>query len=99
MKNTLPVLIVVSLFAIPAFSQIKFCEETKIIIEYNAPVTVFKNALLIDGKGNAAKPYSWRSLNERLITNDDSYCLATGRRCRKIIQISILPLNVTVVCQ
>jgi len=41
--------------AAPVFSQIKFSEETKKYIEYNDSVTVFKNALLIDGKGNAAK--------------------------------------------
>ena len=39
-----------------AFSQIKFSDETKKYIEYNDSVTVFKNGLLIDGKGNAAKP-------------------------------------------
>ena len=41
----------------PVFSQIKFSDETKRYIEYNDPVTVFKNGLLIDGKGNAARPH------------------------------------------
>lgn len=44
------------LFISPSFSQIKFSDETKKYIEYNDPVIVFKNGLLIDGKGNAAKP-------------------------------------------
>ena len=49
-------LIVVTFFSAPAFAQIKFSEETKRYIEYNDSVIVFKNALLIDGKSNAAKP-------------------------------------------
>ena len=57
MKKILISLIVTCFFAAPAFSQIKFSDETKKYIEYNDPVTVFKNALLIDGKGNAAKPH------------------------------------------
>lgn len=44
-------------FSIPAFGQIKFSDETKKYIDYNDSITVFKNALLIDGKGNAAKPH------------------------------------------
>ena len=40
-----------------AFSQQIFSDEIKKYIEYNDSVTVFKNALLIDGKGNAAKPH------------------------------------------
>jgi len=39
------------------FSQINFSAESKKYIDYNDPVTVFKNALLIDGKGSAAKPH------------------------------------------
>ena len=39
------------------FTQIKFSDETKKFIEYNDSITVFKNALLIDGRGNAAKPH------------------------------------------
>lgn len=46
-----------TLFTIPAFSQINFSDETKKYIEYNDPVTVFKNALLIDGKGSTAKTH------------------------------------------
>ncbi len=57
MKKILLSLILFCLLAAPAFSQIKFSDETKKYIEYNDPVTVFKNGLLIDGKGNAAKPH------------------------------------------
>ncbi len=57
MKKTLLFLTVTCFLATPAFSQIKFSDETKKYIEYNQPVTVFKNVLLIDGKGNAAKPH------------------------------------------
>ena len=40
-----------------AFTQIKFSDETKKYIAYNDSIIVFKNALLIDGKGNASKPH------------------------------------------
>ncbi|HVE55790.1 MAG TPA: amidohydrolase family protein [Pyrinomonadaceae bacterium] len=39
------------------FSQVNFSDESKKYIDFNDPVIVFKNALLIDGKGNPAKPY------------------------------------------
>ena len=57
MKKTFLFCTVIYLVATPAFSQTKFSDETKKYIEYNYPVTVFKNGLLIDGKGNAAKPH------------------------------------------
>lgn len=44
-------------FSASAFAQIKFSDETKKYIEYNDSITVFKNASIIDGKGNAAKPH------------------------------------------
>ncbi|MEP7376450.1 MAG: amidohydrolase family protein [Chitinophagaceae bacterium] len=44
-------------FSDPAFSQIKFSDETKKYIEYNDTIAVFKNALLIDGRGNVAKSH------------------------------------------
>lgn len=56
MKKIFFFFIVAYLFASPAFAQIKFSDETKKYIEYNDSITVFKNSLLIDGKGNAAKP-------------------------------------------
>lgn len=57
MKKIWLSIILACLFAATAFSQIKFSNETKKYIEYNALVIVFINALLIDGKGNAAKPH------------------------------------------
>ena len=56
MQKSLLFIIAVYFFAAPVFSQVKFSDETKKYIEYNDSVTVFKNALLIDGKGNPAKP-------------------------------------------
>ena len=57
MKKTLLFLMVSFFLKAPAFSQTTFSDETKKYIEYNYPVTVLKNGLLIDGKGNAAKPH------------------------------------------
>jgi len=57
MKKTLIFFIVTYFLATPAFSQIKFSDETKKYIEYNDSITVLKNGLLIDGKGNPAKPH------------------------------------------
>jgi imidazolonepropionase-like amidohydrolase len=57
MKRKLFCLILPCFLATLVFSQIKFSDETKKYIEYNDPVTVFKNGLLIDGKGNPAKPH------------------------------------------
>ena len=44
------------LFSSLSYSQTAFSDETKKYIEYNDDIIVFKNGLLIDGKGNAAKP-------------------------------------------
>ena len=57
MKKILLFLMVSYFLEAPAFSQTTFSDETKKYIEYNYPVTVLKNGLLIDGKGNAAKPH------------------------------------------
>ena len=43
--------------AAPVFSQSNFSAETRKYIEYNDSIIVFKNALLIDGKGNLPKPH------------------------------------------
>ena len=56
MKKVSISLIVTCLFAVTVYSQVKFSDETKKYIEYNNPVIIFQNALLIDGKGNAARP-------------------------------------------
>ena len=57
MKNIFLFFTVACFLSAPAFSQTSFSDETKKYIEFNDPVTVFKNGLLIDGKGNAAKPH------------------------------------------
>ncbi|HXS54859.1 MAG TPA: amidohydrolase family protein [Hanamia sp.] len=49
--------IIICLFTVAANAQTKFSAETEKYIVYNEPVTVFKDALLIDGTGNAAKPH------------------------------------------
>jgi imidazolonepropionase-like amidohydrolase len=56
MKHVYFVLTLACLFSVPAFSQLKFSDETKKYIEYIDSAMVFRNALLIDGKGNTAKP-------------------------------------------
>ncbi|CAN5743998.1 amidohydrolase family protein [soil metagenome] len=56
MKKLLAGLSITTLLSIPAFSQKSFGYETKKYIAYNDSITVFTNALLIDGKGNPAKP-------------------------------------------
>jgi imidazolonepropionase-like amidohydrolase len=57
MKKSKFLFIIFCLFTASAFSQTTFSAETKKYITFNDPVTVFKNALLIDGTGNAAKPH------------------------------------------
>jgi len=57
MKKIFFALIPSCLLTASAFSQIKFSDETKKFIEFNDSVTILKNALLIDGKGNPAKPH------------------------------------------
>ena len=57
MKKILIFFIVTYFFTVPAFAQIKFSDETKKYIDYNDSIIVFKNALLIDGKGNAVIPH------------------------------------------
>jgi imidazolonepropionase-like amidohydrolase len=56
MKKILLFFILVNLISSYCFSQVNFSEETKIYIAYNDTITVFKNALVIDGLGNNAKP-------------------------------------------
>jgi imidazolonepropionase-like amidohydrolase len=57
MKALLLTAITICLFSNLCFSQVNFSDESKKYIDYNDPVTVFKNALLIDGKGSRAKPH------------------------------------------
>jgi hypothetical protein len=57
MKALLWMAMTIGLFSDLCFSQVNFSDETKKCFDYNDPVTVFKNALLIDGKGNPARPH------------------------------------------
>jgi imidazolonepropionase-like amidohydrolase len=57
MKKIISAIIIAVFFTSATFSQTTFSDETKKYIEYNDSITVFKNGLLIDGKGNAAKPH------------------------------------------
>jgi imidazolonepropionase-like amidohydrolase len=70
------------------FSQVNFSDETKKYIDYNDPVTVFKNALLIDGKGNPAKPHQTVIIRNGKIDwiGDDAKALAP--RDGKIIDLN-----------
>jgi imidazolonepropionase-like amidohydrolase len=56
MKKASLLYVLFTAVAIQLVAQTKFSDETKKYIEYNDAVTVFIHALLIDGKGNAAKP-------------------------------------------
>ena len=64
MKKKFISFLFIYLLSASAFSQTKFSAETKKYIEYNDSITVFKNALLIDGKGNAAKPHQTIIINQ-----------------------------------
>lgn len=44
------------LFILPSHSQVQLSDETKKYIDFSDEIIVFRNALLIDGKGNAPKP-------------------------------------------
>jgi len=57
MKKVSCFVVIVYFLTSATFSQTTFSDETKKYIEYNDSAIVFKNALLIDGKGNAAKPH------------------------------------------
>ncbi|HUR96666.1 MAG TPA: amidohydrolase family protein [Pyrinomonadaceae bacterium] len=56
MKTLLSVVMATCVLSNLCLSQTTFSAESKKYIDYNDPVTVFKNALLIDGKGGPAKP-------------------------------------------
>jgi imidazolonepropionase-like amidohydrolase len=57
MKKLLWLALTICLSSNYCFSQGGFSDETKKYIDYNDPVTIFKNALLIDGRGGPAKPH------------------------------------------
>jgi len=50
-------LMLLCFFVRPALAQVNFSEETKKFISYSDSVIVIKNALLIDGRGNPARPH------------------------------------------
>jgi imidazolonepropionase-like amidohydrolase len=56
MKKIFLCLAILNLLSPLCFPQNQFSDETKKYITYNDPITVFKNALLIDGYGSDAKP-------------------------------------------
>jgi hypothetical protein len=56
MKKIFLFFVILNLLSPLCFSQNQFSDETKKYITYNDPITVFKNALLIDGYGGDAKP-------------------------------------------
>ncbi len=55
MKNRISLLLLLAFSSLLGYSQTEFSEETQMYIAYQDSVIVFKNALLIDGKGNPAK--------------------------------------------
>ncbi len=74
MKKITVALIIACLLATPGFAQVNFSDETKKYIEYNSPVTVFKNGSLIDGRGSAAKSHQTVIISNGKIdwTGDDA---------------------------
>jgi len=56
MKKSTVILSLAACLASPCFSQTTFSGNKKKYIENNDSTSVFKNTLLIDGKGNPAKP-------------------------------------------
>ena len=70
------------------FSQVNFSDETKKYIDYNDPVVVFKNALLIDGKGNPAKPHQTVIIRNGKIEWIGDDAKAVTPRDGKIIDLS-----------
>lgn len=57
LHKILAIFIAFTFVSVSAFAQKIFSDETNKYIEYNDSITVFTNALLIDGKGNASRPH------------------------------------------
>jgi imidazolonepropionase-like amidohydrolase len=76
------------IFSSATFAQSKFSDETKKYIEYNDSIIVFKNALLIDGKSNAAKPHQTVIISNGKITwvGDDGKAILP--KAAKIIDLN-----------
>src|ERR1044072_2858097 len=90
MRILLWIAMTICLFANLCFSQANFSDETKKYIEYNDPVTVFKNALLIDGKGGPAKPHQTVIIRDGKIDwvgDDGKAPIASAPRDAKMIDL------------
>lgn len=68
MRKTLSLLLFLTLSSLHCFSQTEFSAETQKYITYQDAVIVFKNALLIDGKGNPAKANQTVIISDGIIT-------------------------------
>jgi imidazolonepropionase-like amidohydrolase len=88
MKHLLIFFLFCCIFSSGVFAQTKFSDETKKYIEYNDSITVFKNALLIDGKGTAAKPHQTVIISNGKITwvGDDEKAILS--KAAKIIDLN-----------
>jgi imidazolonepropionase-like amidohydrolase len=83
MRKIILVVILAGVFTTLVYSQTTFSDETKKYIEYNDSVMVFKNALLIDGKGNDAKPHQSVIISNgkiKWIGDDATLQLPTGAK-------------------
>jgi imidazolonepropionase-like amidohydrolase len=74
MKKIFPAVVGLFLFTFCSYSQKKFSNEVKKYIEYDSPVIVLRNTLLVDGKGNPAKLHQTVIINNGKIgwIGDDS---------------------------
>ena len=88
MKKIFLPLIFFCFFASFSFSQTKFSDETKKYIEYNDSIMVFKNALLIDGKGNPAKPHQTVIVRDGKINWAGDDAKAILPKAAKIIELN-----------
>ena len=94
MKKIIFALFVGCVLSIAAFSQNTFSDETKKYIEYNDSVTVFKNALLIDGKGNAARPHQTVIIRNGKIDwvgNDEKAVIPAGANTIELNGKTLMP--------
>ena len=94
MKKMVLSLFLANFFVTLSFSQIKFSDETKKYIEYNDSITVFKNALLIDGKGNVAKPHQTIIISKGKIDwngDDDKAIIPEGANTVDLNGKAIMP--------
>ncbi len=78
----------ICLFSNLCFSQVNFSDETRKYIDYNDPVTVFKDALVIDGKGSPAKPHQTVIIRNGKIDWVGDDASATVPQGAKVIDLS-----------